>query len=264
MIIYAGVDGTSSEDDASYQVTFQNSFVNQLYKKQIVPFSDTFYHRGPFTAGTDTASFARMAFNWVVGKWNSGGARAVFLGGYSRGAAGMIEVASWLKPLGIPVECLILFDAVDRSVPGIGGGVGGCFFNTKIADNVKQVIHPMRDMWTTLSRISFGRCGQQAESANTQYAKEYFLATHGGVGGTPWQTAVNPYTNEPRDTIWEFGELNPTTVTPIMDKNGAAMVAAWTFPKVINAFQQCKARLSAPSGPGSSYLPARMAYQRRG
>lgn len=247
MIIYAGIDGTSDEKEDAYKVTFQESFVNVLSRSSIVRFSDAFYHRGPFTAGIETRAYAQMAFTWVVSKWKAGQAKGVFLAGYSRGAAAMIEVAYLLKPLGIPVECLILFDAVDRSTPGPGGGVGGVFQNRKIADNVRQTIHPMRDIPATHSRISFQRCGQTQENTGMPHAKEYFFATHGGVGGTPWKVATNPYTEEPRETIWEWGEAIPTNVTPEMDRSGAAAVRNWVYPQIDLAYRQCKARLEAPS-----------------
>lgn len=256
MIIYAGIDGTSSEEDDPYKVTFKDSFVNRLGRKEIVPFDDCFYHRGPHTWGTETREFANLAYVWVKERWQSGAAKAIFLGGYSRGAAAVIEVAYWLKSDGIPVECLILFDAVDRSTPGPGGGVGGVFQNTPIASTVRCAIHPMRDIPSTLSRISFQRCGQTVENPAMPNPKGYFFTTHGGAGGTPWTSAVNPYTEEPRDTIWEYGEVNPTNVTPTQDAGGSWMVESWTFPFIRHAFYSCKQRLSQPApGDGQHQYP---------
>ncbi len=255
MIIYAGVDGTSmSFDDPGYEVTFRNSFVNKMSRNELVQFSDTFYHRGPSITGHETYSLARMAYTWVVTRWKTGAAKAVFLAGYSRGAAAVIEVAYWLKADGIPVECLILFDAVDRSTPGPGGGVGGVFQNTKIADTVRQTIHPMRDIPATRSRISFQRCGQKSENASMPYTKSYFFGTHAAIGGTPWKEATNPITGAPRGTIWEGGEILPTTVTVEQDHACAAVVASWVYPQVISAYQQCKTRLDTPP---ESWIPER-------
>jgi hypothetical protein len=247
MIIYAGVDGTSTEDNDGYKVTFKNSFVNRMSRNELVPFDDTFYHRGPSLFGHETYAQARMAYTWVVTRWKAGLVKAIFLAGYSRGAAAVIEVAYWLKADGIPVECLILFDAVDRSTPGPGGGVGGVIQNTKIGDNVRQAIHPMRDILATRSRVGFGRCGQKAENPAMPFLKQYFFGTHAAIGGTPWLEAVNPWTGEPRDTIWEFPSTIPTAVTLAQDSACAAVVASWTFPQIISAFQQCKARLEKPS-----------------
>lgn len=54
MIIFAGVDGTSSEKGTeeipgSYQETFRDSFVNRLHRNELVRFNDTWYLRGPYT-----------------------------------------------------------------------------------------------------------------------------------------------------------------------------------------------------------------------
>lgn len=253
MIIYAGVDGTSMNfNDPGYEVTFKNSFVNRMSRNELVGFSDTFYHRGPSITGHETYALARMAYTWVLTRWKTGQAKAIFLAGYSRGAAAVIEVAYWLKADGIPVECLILFDAVDRSMPGLGGGVGGVFQNTKIVSTVKQTIHPMRDIWATGSRITFGRCGQKAEDESMPFAKMHFFGTHAAIGGTPWKEATHPVTGLPWPTIFEGGERKWTNVTVEQDSACAAVVASWTFPQIITAYQQCKARLEAPP---ESWIP---------
>ncbi|MBK8810109.1 MAG: LysM peptidoglycan-binding domain-containing protein [Acidobacteria bacterium] len=243
MIIYAGIDGTSAENDNDYGNTFKESFVRRLaYQYQSTYWSKPpYYHRGPYTWGVDTRWYAEDAYNYVVKHWNEGNAKAVFLGGYSRGAAAMIEVAWWLKYYQqIPVECMILFDPVDRSA-SLGWGN---FANTKIADSVKYVIQPTRNVWSTHSRITFGKCGTTMQDAGktVRWTSE-FHATHGGVGGTPWGTATNPYTNEPRDTIWEYGEPQPTLLTPADDRNGAIAVESYAFPLFKMVYNKCFERL---------------------
>ena len=81
------------------------------------------------------------------------------------------------------------------------------------------------------------------------HAREYFFATHGGAGGVPWTKAVLPGTDIPNPTgfIWEGGELNSTVVTPAMDIAGAAVMRSWTFPKIVQAFFDCKRSLEQPS-----------------
>ena len=253
MIIYAGVDGTSTYfNDPNYEIDFRNSFVNKLSRSELVKFSAAFYHRGPSLTGHETYALARMAHAFVISQWQAGLAKAVFLAGYSRGAAAVTEVAHWLKADGIPVECLILFDAVDRSTPGPGGGVGGVFQNTKIASTVQRTIHPMRDIVATRSRISFQRCSQVAEDPAMPFSKQYFFGTHAAIGGTPWKTATDPITGQPISKIWEVGELVPTNVTPVDDAACAAVVASWVYPQIIEAYQRCVARLGAepPEAPG--------------
>lgn len=298
MIIFAGIDGTSDETE-TYGTTFANSFISRLAKNKIVNFSDTFYNRGPFMLGEHTSAIARAAFTWVTNKWKTGAASAVFLGGYSRGGAAVIEVAYWLKGVGIPVECLILFDAVDRSVPEYGGVgksisdsisemaasgmfnaqmvIGGNRFkknmewseiweNRGIASNVKMTIHPMRDVPSSNSRLTFGNCGTIKENPGMPLLTQKFFVTHGGAGGVPWKTANNPYIeffnsqsgsshDSSRQTIWEFGEASPTNLTPAMDRHGSDLVEAWTFPKVTQAFESCRQQLSnspkPPAFPGT-------------
>lgn len=262
MIIYAGIDGTSTLGDEEYKVAFKNSFVNKMSRNELVPFSDAFYSRGPTLLGHETYAYARAAHMWIVTRWAAGQAKAIFLAGYSRGAAAVIEVAHWLKSDGIPVECLILFDAVDRSMPGPGGGVGGVIQNTKIGDNVRLAIHPMRDIQATQSRIFFGRCGQKAENPAMPFPKQYFFGTHASIGGTPWTEAVDPVTGGPWPTIWEEASMIPTNVTLAQDSACAAVVASWTFPQIISAFQKCQERLRTPAQrpgidpqPGNPYRP---------
>jgi nucleoid-associated protein YgaU len=200
----------------------------------------------------DTARFARLARDFVVDNWKSGLAKAVFLAGYSRGAAAVIEVAKWLKEEeNIPVECLILFDAVDRSTT-----IGGIVFNTPIVDTVKQVIYPQRDIWRTLSRISFQNCGFTKQNPATPFLHKKFFATHGGLGGTPWTEAKNPYTGASRDTIWELGEVNPTRVTPKADEDGSKDVWGWVNPRIKNAYNYCRQRLENPGEP-VDYIPGK-------
>ena len=248
MIYLGGVDGTSEKNDVDYEKEFSNSFVKRLdnMKGSGGLWANSFYKRGPYTWGMDTAAYADLVYKELVKVWKAGAAKAIFLTGYSRGGAAAIEIAMWLKQReNIPVECLILFDAVDRSTK-----VGGYVFNTPIPDTVKQVIYAQRDVWSTRSRISFGNCGFKQENPNMPFYHKKFFATHGGLGGVPWTYATNPFTEEPRDTIWELPEVNPTTVTPAMDLTGSAQVWGWVYPQIVNAWYNCKTELEkTPSKP---------------
>ncbi len=251
MIIYAGIDGTSSKDNTGYAEDFKNSFVNTL--QSFFP-DKSFYNRGPYTWGFKTDDIARKAYDHVVENWRDESQDAVFLAGYSRGGAAVIEVAEWLKQRKnpIPVECLILFDAVDRST-----ALGGWLKNTPIVDTVKQTIYPQRNIWSSMSRISFQNCGFTRESQSMPFSHRTFLATHGGLGGTPWKEATNPYTGDylPHPTIWELGEVNATTLTPQMDAAGSATVWAWTSPQILRAKVECITRLNQPTLPNAPNVP---------
>ena len=124
MLIFAGVDGTGAtvlaRGDTGYTPVYQSSHVSKL--SRYACWADKAqYDRGPGLIGFETGGLAQSAVNHVVRWWDSSSSK-VFLAGFSRGAAAVIESARILKGYGIPVECLILFDPVDRSYVG---GVGG-------------------------------------------------------------------------------------------------------------------------------------------
>ncbi|MCY7348365.1 MAG: LysM peptidoglycan-binding domain-containing protein [Pyrinomonadaceae bacterium] len=238
MITFTAVDGTSTEEE-TYKETYKNSFINKLYRSELVNFIEPWYLRGPYLSGFDTRTRAEAAYKHAKGMWTSGKAKALFLGGHSRGGAAVIEVAKWLKADGIPVECLILFDAVDRTHT-----LGSIFGNTPIADNVKRVIHARRNVLRTQSRLSFGNCGTTYENSNrTTLFQEYFFATHSGVGGVPWSKAVVPLTGIPILTIWEPGELKATFVTPAYDHTGSEQSWNWAKSHIAFAYDLCRQRL---------------------
>ena len=263
MITFAGVDGTSTEEE-TYKETYKNSFINRLFRNELVNFTEPWYLRGPYLSGFDTRERAEAAYKHVKAMWTSGKAKAIFLGGHSRGGAAVIEVAKWLKERdNIPVECLILFDAVDRT-----NTLGSIFKNTPIADNVKRVIHARRNILLTQSRLSFGNCGTTYENTNqTILFQEYFFATHSGVGGVPWTKAVDPLLGIPILTIWEPGELKATFVTPTKDKAGSGQVWGWAKDHIASAFELCRQQLEkenpvggkpdfqVPKQKPGSYLP---------
>lgn len=254
MITYAGVDGTSTEEE-TYKDTYWYSFINRLFRNELVKFTEPWYLRGPYLSGRDTALRAEEAYKHVKAMWTSGKAKAIFLGGHSRGGAAVIEVAKWLKERdNIPVECLILFDAVDRTHT-----LGDIFQNTPIADTVKRVIHARRNIPLSRSRLSFGNCGTTFENdSKTILFQEYFWATHSAVGGVPWKKAVHPLLGTPLLTIWEPGEILPTTLTPTNDRAGSAQTWTWAKSHIAFAYELCRQRLEQenPIGiPGFQVTP---------
>lgn len=239
MIVYGGIDGTSNEEE-TYGKTYYNSFVNRLSRNELVQFTDPWYLRGPYVDGMDTDVRARACKNHVRDLYKSGKAKAIFLGGHSRGGAAVIEVAKWLAEENIPVECMILFDAVDRTTT-----TGGNVWNTPIARTVKRVIYAQRDVWRTHSRLSFGNCGFM-HNAGTDFFHQKFFATHSGVGGVPWPNAVLPGTNIPNPTgcIWEPCEIASTWVTPSAEAAGSQQVWSWAKSHIAYAYKQCMDRLN--------------------
>ena len=254
MIYLGAVDGTHDKPDEEYKKDFANSFVRRLANMAGSGglWTEAFYHRGPYNFGTDTAVFARIVHDKLVEKWKTGEARAIFLTGYSRGGAAVIEIAKWLKEEeNIPVECLILFDPVDRTTT-----VGGWIYNTPIPSTVKRVIYAQRDVQRTLSRISFGHCGLTKENPALSLTPQKFFATHGGLGGVPWDKAVDPILGTPIPYIYEIPELNPTRVTPAMDIAGSRVVWASIFAQTVNARHACQYELDNP--PSKPFQPMPM------
>jgi len=169
----------------------------------------------------------------VSAHWKNAGKKAIFLVGYSRGGAAVIEVAQWLKADNIPVECLVLFDPVDRT-----GGVGLPWRDTPIADTVKQMIYVQRNP-ASKSRESFGNCGTERESeSKTKRSYQMFLGTHGAMGGVPW--------TEPKEGGY-IDESFPdfmTTVTVLEDAAASIRTGNWAFDLVRKAIADCKQRLA--------------------
>jgi hypothetical protein len=243
MIVLGGVDGTSPEwDNDKYKQIFKYSHIRTLCDSwQDGPVN---YERGPVTLDNKpdylTRDLARRTFDFVMGHWKAG-AKAVFLAGYSRGGAAVIEVAKWLKAENVPVECLLLLDPVDRSWNvGVGPGLG--WRNTPVVDTVKQVIYAQRD-YAAKSRESFGNCGTvlQNSQKTIKYYKTFFC-THGGVGGVPWL--------EPEIGFIDEGPPDfKTHVTVPMDILGSLSSRDWAFDLVFDALYDCKQRLSQPTNP---------------
>ena len=179
------VDGTGKRDTAEYFTKMQNSFVLQIYGMSIVP--GRRYYRGPDAAGLPysaggkqippAAVVAEIAQMWSLGD------HKLFMTGFSRGGATVIDTAALLQQQrkDIEIEAMFLFDAVDRSV---------ALSKTKsIPSNVKKCYHAIRAeygyfTWDDVaSRESFGHCGLDAQGDPTTLIKRAFVTTHGGMGG---------------------------------------------------------------------------------
>ena len=237
--IFGGVDGTGVWSDKEYEDTFAQSHVNALYQGwQEGPKE---YRRGPVVLDNrldiSTREQANRIFDFVTAHWRNAGKKAVFLAGYSRGGAAVIETAMWLKQENIPVECLILFDPVDRT-----GGVGLPWRDTPIVDTVKHLIYAQRDP-TTKSRPNFGNCGTEiADRSKTKYSYKMFYGTHAAIGGMPYTQPVNGYIHEPARA-----PTLDTKVRVIEDKRASISVKLWAFELIFEAIYNCKQRLSTPS-----------------
>jgi hypothetical protein len=224
MIIFAGIDGTGGFSNSQYRETFTDSHVHKLSRGvglggERAWIAEPFYHRGPRIFGNDTLPQALKVYDYVVTQLTDNPAARVFLAGYSRGGAGVIAAAQWMKRTGFAVDALFLFDAVDRALPVNG---------YTISSNVKQAYHVRRDP-AAKSRESFGNCGcRREDSSKTGYEQQFFFATHGALGGMPWGRESAPAGE--RFVKEANGAL--TAVTPGYDRSGSERAWAWMLARV--------------------------------
>jgi hypothetical protein len=123
----------------------------------------------------------------------------ILLTGYSRGAAGVIEIAKRLKVLKRDVTAMLLFDCVDRHL-GIDAA--------RIPNNVRNVLHVLRSP-ASGSRKSFDHSGTQPEPP-TRYESAEFTCTHAGMGGVPWPRPAEKSQNDFIDEGLPDGRTNVT------------------------------------------------------
>ncbi len=223
-IFYIGIDGTGPAGD-EYDENMKNSFINRLNNNWIYGKVNKYY-RGPTLLGRETYGIAMVAFTYLYTQLKMHPGAAICLAGHSRGGAAAIEVAYQLQRANIEVDCMLLFDAVDRS---------DTVDSYVIPKNVKVVYHALRNRWA-MSRLSFGNCGKKVENSATDYYEQHFWCTHTAVGGVPWTKRDNSALPVPHPSpyIQEPGELLATRVTLKQDKDGSALVWAWMYPRIIN------------------------------
>ena len=244
--IFAGIDGTGDADDTVYARDFKDSCVNELarsWPRQAF----AFYQRGPTASdlnlGDNTRQKAGFAYDFIYMASTSGKSLGknsrVFLAGYSRGGAAVIDVCHRLHRVGIRVDCLFLYDAVDMSM--LLANVD------RIPPNVALCYHARRDPGTR-SRPDWGNCvTYSTPTTRLPFPRAVFNCTHAGMGGVPWTREQKP--TMAGDKIVEgypvqgtknamryvFGTIAPgpasgavaTTVTLLQDKSGSDYVRSW-------------------------------------
>lgn len=254
--IVIGIDGTGELLDSNYKRSFENSFVNKIIRSSPAAYKK--YIRGPYSDGADMGSivgegheFFRLARAMITTT------PTVLLTGYSRGGAGVIDLARRLKNEGFTVYGMMLFDPVDRS---------GASEGYDVPNNVLHMVQARRAT-LTLSRISFNNCAV-AWHHPTKCERQFFWATHGGLGGCPWTPKLgfgeqdyvdeNEYFNETglSSTVYDVMRLewhrpddyhgsldqlrkrrhdllgDRTQVTYSQDRAGAEKVWQWALPRL--------------------------------
>ena len=169
------IDGTGELSPTLYYQNNHNSLIAQLVR-------ETRQNPKKYVAGPTLDGDSCFSAAWAIAldiKRTVGADRGpVFLAGHSRGGAICIAVAGLLRQDNILVECMMLFDAVNRSLSLNAATIPG---------NVKYAYHAMRND-VVGSRPWFGHCGTSIESPGVLVTYR-FNATHAGVGGTPWSGA---------------------------------------------------------------------------
>lgn len=183
MAIIVGIDGTDDsvydgkERDERYDKNFANSFVRKIASGST---PGSLYERGPLMHGGNLDMAIANAKMHVLREINRGNRGPVLLTGYSRGAAGVVQLATILgrmMPHPVTIEAMLLFDCVNRHT-SIESAV--------IPGNVRNVLHVIRDPLAA-SREGFGNSGLEFNGAFTNYEPlRLFKCTHGGMGGCPW------------------------------------------------------------------------------
>lgn len=182
MPILVGIDGTKGDGTPSqraieeYDRIFANSFVRRLCEwGKLIP--NKRYIRGPALSGLDLGNALSEGYEFIRNGRRPGVNEPILLTGYSRGALGVVNIAMNLKSENIPVRAMLLFDCVDMD-PLRDAKV--------IPNNVENVLHVRRSPRSN-SRPSWGNAATEPEdSSKTLYSEEFFLCTHGGMGGVPW------------------------------------------------------------------------------
>ncbi|MCU0626650.1 MAG: type III secretion protein [Gemmatimonadaceae bacterium] len=183
--------GVGAPTREEYETRMATSFVRQLHDRSRVAHFRRTYLQGPgmFAGGIFTPNIATLsadARTFINIFTRAGRDRPkLFLTGWSRGAAACIQVALDLQAIGMGVECMALFDAVDQDtstgwVPWSGANL------SIIPSNVKHCFHAIsaRTPRRFPDGVVFPISGRQA-AGGVRFALRAFDASHSSIGGLP-------------------------------------------------------------------------------
>lgn len=254
---FAGIAGNLKANERDYDTKFAKSFVRQLCSSGM----EGRYLRGPAATGSGLGWAMSEALSVISLRFNQDATafyrsksdlhdphrRGYILTGYSRGAAGIIEVATRIatglayKSLGIQIYAMILFDCVNETDTSAQGFInrGGIptYSNREsiitgslqIPSNVANCVHYIRSDDTNSRSDTMAKYrGGPINTARTRYTPLYLKATHGGLGGLPYFQGTGEGNNIP---ILEPGAAFATNVTMAEDILASRQIAkhATTF-----------------------------------
>jgi pimeloyl-ACP methyl ester carboxylesterase len=217
--MFIGVDGSGSGDPDVYRRAMSNSFIQQFIRE--CPETHKQYFRGPdeLSLTIQVTHIAMEVETYIQTRVERFRDTTILLAGYSRGGATCIAVAQrllrhpWASELRI--ECMALFDAVDRDIST----------ETELIPwNVRNVYHAIRDP-AVESRWYFGNCGTRIQSPGRLITRR-FRATHAGMGGLPWGGDHPVRVEPPRPEIGRDGSRTPL-ITEEQDRLGSTQVEQW-------------------------------------
>lgn len=219
MPIVVGIDGTGSAAtpgaarDTQYDIDFARSFVRQICTGN--PLAR--YLRGPVMLGGGLVDAIQTGYNHITTQRRTRPTEPILLTGYSRGAAGVVSLATRLQRANIPVAAMMLFDCVDRHM----------FIDAEvIPNNVGYVHHVIRNP-KSRSRESFNNDAMLYRPPTVYPAAYMFMCTHGGMGGCPWPCPSGTATST---LIDEGGVDGMTTISYAEDARVSGQVWAYCQP----------------------------------
>jgi nucleoid-associated protein YgaU len=236
MVILVGIEGLTG--DANNPATgYTGSFIHKLVTRwPDQPWAA--YVAGPGVK-SDVVGTGAIACQTVLNlKYSlaNPGTCGVILAGYSQGGASAIVAAHKLKKAGVQVDCLAMFDSIDRD-PRAG--------TTFVPDNVQYTVHGMRSS-SSGSRPLWGNCGWVVPNESAQF---YLKMTHWGAGGVPLHQGLPPGvkpTDLVTETKWPSDQQRLTNVTWQEDLSASSMLWAIMNAHIMAIYLKCKQRCTAP------------------
>ena len=196
MPIIVGIDGTGEQvlpgfgRNAKYDASFEKSHVKTICNDAGTKAQ---YNRGPLVLGGGLHAAVITGRSFIESERSrKGSSEPILLTGFSRGGLGVLLIARDLERKGIPVEAMLLFDAIDMYM-----------FDSveKVPSNVRNVWHARSDP-AAHSRQNWRKkdCGGDPGNAQVNYTENFYRCTHGAMGGTPQHDD-----SKPDEYISEFG-----------------------------------------------------------
>ncbi len=189
------IDGTGVYNAQQYQKDMSNSFCTQIMEQK--GFGKAAYFEGPGGLGLTTRGIGNTAVKAILDFYKDGRVARhspLFLAGYSRGGACVLQIAKWLyeSNFELKIKGLFLFDPVNRDLNLNMDGLG-------TPPNVKTVYIMLRDK--TIEHVDFpndpdryarkwmGTCywtPQNSQATRIGMCETIRDASHGAMGGCAW------------------------------------------------------------------------------